>query len=362
MANEEHLAILKKGVAAWNEWGKQHPDIKPDLFKADLRHANLSKANLRGASLGGADLSGANLGGANLSGANLRGAKLGEADLSGANLGEADLSGANLSGAKLGWADLSGANLHAATLFDANLLRATLSEADFSEAALSGTVLADVDLSTAKGLETVDHFGPSTIGVDTIYRSHGKIPEAFLRGCGVPDDFIGYIKSITGAIQFYSCFISYSGKDQEFADRLYADLQAKGVRCWFAPHDIQGGRKLREQIDEAIQVHDRLLLALSEDSMDSEWVKVEIRKARKRELEEHRQMLFPIRLVPYGVLRDWVCLDADGKNLAEEIREYFIPDFANWKDHDSFQKGFDRLLKDLKSPDAGAKSAATAKD
>ncbi len=73
-------------------------------------------------------------------------------------------------------------------------------------------------------------------------------------------------------IEFYSCFISYSTKDQEFAERLHADLQAKGVRCWFAPHDMKGGRKLHEQIDEAIRLHDKLLLILSEHSMSSNWV------------------------------------------------------------------------------------------
>ena len=128
--------------------------------------------------------------------------------------------------------------------------------------------MSDVDLSGAKGLETVEHGGPSTIGIDTIYKSRGKIPEVFLRGCGVPDEFIAYIGSMVGRpIEFYSCFISYSTHDQEFAERLHADLQAKGVRCWFAPHDIKGGRKIHEQIDEAIRLHDRLLLILSEHSM-----------------------------------------------------------------------------------------------
>jgi hypothetical protein len=205
MANEEHLAILKKGVAAWNEWREQHPNIRPDLHAANLRAANLRAANLSGANLRGADLRGA--------------------DLSGANLDRADLSRADLNRANLGGADLN----------RANFIGADLSETDFSEATFAWTVLADVDLSTAKGLKTLRHDGPSTIGVDTIYRSQGKIPEVFLRGCGVPDDLIGYIKSIAGAIQFYSCFISYSGKDQEFADRLYEGLQNKGVRCWFAP-------------------------------------------------------------------------------------------------------------------------------
>ena len=91
------------------------------------------------------------------------------------------------------------------------------------------------------------------------------------------------LKSIDGRDKFYSCFISYSTKDQEFAERLYADLQDKGVRCWFAPHDIKGGRKIHEQIDEAIRLHDRLLLILSEHSISSEWVKTEIAKARERE-------------------------------------------------------------------------------
>ncbi len=59
-----------------------------------------------------------------------------------------------------------------------------------------GTIFAAIDLSAAKGLETVVHRKPSTIGIDTIYKSRGRIPEVFLRGCGVPDDFIAYIGSM----------------------------------------------------------------------------------------------------------------------------------------------------------------------
>jgi TIR domain len=123
------------------------------------------------------------------------------------------------------------------------------------------TTIVNVDLSLASGLESVHHQGSSSIGIDTLVRSKGSIPEIFLRGAGVPEPFITNLKSLIGAmdpIQFYSCFISYSTKDQDFADRLYADLQAKGVRCWFAPHDVQGGRKLHEQIGEAIRLHDKL--------------------------------------------------------------------------------------------------------
>jgi hypothetical protein len=162
-----------------------------------------------------------------------------------------------------------------------------------------------------------------------------------------------YLPSLLNqAIQFQSCFISYSTKDQQFADRLHADLQNKGVRCWFAPHDVQGGKKLHEQIDTAIQIHDRLLLLLSEASMNSEWVMTEIAKARKREVREKRRRLFPIRLVGFETLQKWECFDADtGKDSAREVREYFVPDFSRWKDHDQYQRAFERLPRDLKAKD-----------
>ena len=52
----------------------------------------------------------------------------------------------------------------------------------------------------------------------------------------------------------------------------------------------------------------------------------------------------------FDTLRDWTCFDADsGKDLAVEVREYFIPDFSNWKDHDAFEKAFGRLQQDLKA-------------
>src|SRR5262249_51557479 len=150
--------------------------------------------------------------------------------------------------------------------------------------------------------------------------------------------------------QFYSCFISYSTKDQEFANRLHADLQNKGVRCWFASHNIQAGKKLHEQIDEAIRVYDRLLLILSQHSMESEWVRTEIAHARQKERNQRRKVLFPISLVPFSKIQEWECFDADtGKDSAREIREYYLPDFSDWKDHDSYQKTFDRLVTDLQA-------------
>ena len=148
----------------------------------------------------------------------------------------------------------------------------------------------------------------------------------------------------------YSCFISYSTKDEEFAQKLHSRLKAEGLEVWFAPEDVQGGKKLHEQIGKAIKDRDKLLLVLSEHSMNSEWVKTEIRKARKAEIKEGGQKLFPIRLVDFATIKEWECFDADsGKDLGVEVREYFIPDFSNWKDHESFEAAFARLLRDLKA-------------
>lgn len=148
----------------------------------------------------------------------------------------------------------------------------------------------------------------------------------------------------------YSCFISYSTKDQRFAERLAADLIAAGVRCWFAPHEIHGGQKLHEQIEDAIQGCDKLLLILSEASMNSNWVKTEIANARAREMRQTHKVLFPITLVPFDLLRAWKCFDAEiGIDSAREIREYFVPDFSDWLAPASYAKAFQRLLADLKA-------------
>ena len=76
MANEEHVAILKKGVAAWNEWRRENPDIRPNLSGANLRRAHLCGADLSGADLSRADLSDAPLVSADLTGANLTGSRV----------------------------------------------------------------------------------------------------------------------------------------------------------------------------------------------------------------------------------------------------------------------------------------------
>jgi uncharacterized protein YjbI with pentapeptide repeats len=159
MANDEHVALLRKGVDAWNAWRDKNPTICPDLIEADLCKAYLGGANLSGANLALADLSQAYLRKADLNEANLAGAKLCEANLSVAKLYEADLTGANLFKANLSSANLNSADLSGAKLIEADLsgaacqaclIKANLSWANLSDAGLSNATLFKANLSGAK--------------------------------------------------------------------------------------------------------------------------------------------------------------------------------------------------------------------
>jgi uncharacterized protein YjbI with pentapeptide repeats len=319
VANEEHVKILKQGVDVWNAWrgaDTPAPDLAvANLSHADLRFTDLSHANLIAANLSGADLSHANLGHANLS--------------------RADLSAANLSGAFLIEANLSGAFLGQAILFNADL-----GGADLTRAQLYETVFANVDLAGVVGLDKCFHEGPSTIDYRTLQQSW-PLPLSFLRGVGLPDMLIDYLPSLLKqAIQHYSCFISYSTQDQEFADRLYADLQNKGVRCWFDKHDLRIGDKTWDAIDKAIKSREKLLLILSKHSIKSDWVEDEVQKAFAEERDRKQLVLFPVRI-------DNEVMETP-EPWARKLRDQrHIGDFRRWQDHEAYKQSFERVVRDL---------------
>ena len=327
MANPEHLEILKRGWKVWNSWRERNRYITPDLTNADLTGAVLIRAYLVLSHLNGAKLVGANLNGANARGVDFIGANLQSAHCNGT-----DLQGANLQGANLREVDFGGANLS----------KVELHGADLSQARLYETIIGDTDLSGAKNLDACNHLAPCILDHRTLIKS-GKLPLAFLRGCGLPDILINHIPSLLNdRNQFYSCFISYSSKNQFFADRLYADLQNKGVRCWLASEDLKIGERIRIRIDESIRYHDKLLLVLSKQSVESSWVEQEVETALNRERKEKRTILFPIRLDDTLMKIDtgWPALIKNTRNIG---------DFRKWKNPEAYQKAFDRLLRDLKA-------------
>lgn len=153
-----------------------------------------------------------------------------------------------------------------------------------------------------------------------------------------------------GQSHYYrSYFISYSSQDREFAKQLHDDLQKKDMRCWYAPEGLSIGEKRQISLNEAIRKFDKLLLILSEHSVNSQWIREEVEMALRKELELKQmkdcvqQVLFPIRL-------DDALLEANPgwSNLIKNSHTIF--DFCNWKIDSSYQKGVEQLVRALAVP------------
>jgi hypothetical protein len=164
MADDEHFALLKEGVDAWNEWRRKNPGIVPDLRGADLQEADLDGANLSGSNLSGANLDVAYLRKTDLRGADIQRAQLDSAHLEDADLREADLRWAHLAGAHLERARLGGANLRFSNLIDADL-----TDADLTGASVYGVSAWKLTLvRTIQRDLIVTAFGEPEVTVDNI--------------------------------------------------------------------------------------------------------------------------------------------------------------------------------------------------
>jgi uncharacterized protein YjbI with pentapeptide repeats len=376
MANLKQMDIIKRGVDSWNTWRINNSHILPSLSDAglhmaylnkanlskadlsdaglrladlieanlkgaDLYWANLSEANLRGANLREANLQGANMTGSNLRQAILNSTNLSQANISRANISSSELKRANLYGADLSGADLSNSILKGANLIGANLTGANLEGADLTDAIIGATLFGNVDLSNVTGLESLLHLGPSTVGIDTIYKSQGKVPVMFLRNAGVPRHLIDYIELFVDQNKkYYSCFISYSKKNEEFAHKLYEDLQAHGVRCWLATEKLMRRDRNHSVISSAVNLHEKLIMILSEDSIDNVRIENEYNYAIEKEMKTGKLVLAPISL-------DDAVKYAEQPWAIKMRRSRYMADFSMWQDSDTYQEALSDLLEVL---------------
>jgi uncharacterized protein YjbI with pentapeptide repeats len=328
---------------------------KVDFGCADLNGADFRGANLKGANFNGALLDGANLRNADLNGGDLRTAKLVRVDLSraalrvtnlaGVDLRASDLRGADLSGANLQGASLMSASLHEADLRNAdltgvnltgtNLTDTRLKGADLSRALVGGTVFADVDLRHVKGLDSLRHASPSTIGTDTLARSRGTLPAAFLLGCGLSPAEIQAERDRPRSPR--RALITHSKQDDPFVEELRRRFAERGIQSWVATHELKGTLR-QSQAKLAIQHNVSLILVLSQGSVQSDWAEHEVRLARKLEKDLGEAVLCPISLDDAWKTPMW-----QGRIL-ENIPDDKVLSFAAWRDASVMGTQFDRLI------------------
>lgn len=109
------------------------------------------------------------------------------------------------------------------------------------------------------------------------------------------------------------------------------------------------GDKIRTRIDEAIRLQDKLLLVLSESSIESQWVEQEVETALEKERDQKRTVLCPI-MVDKAVMNT----DAAWARLIKNTRH--IGDFSQREDDAAYQKAVGRLLRDLRAEEAKSQS------
>ena len=384
MADPKHVAKLEEGVDAWNRWREENPEIRPNLDQAKLPGfqlnsaalhetslrgalligANLDSADIYGSDLERANLYGANLTNANLTGATLPGANLSSAVLTGSFCGYSNLRGAHLSEADFSYSDLNHSDLQKAELVSTNLNYSNLQNVNFRSAIIGMTSFGHLDLSKNLHLDLAEHSQASIVGNDTLSITAAALSkdssnrgpvETFLRAAGLSEPFMALFASlIENPIEFYTCFISYAHADKAFARRLYDSLQGRGIRCWLDEKDLRPGDPIFDHVNEAIRLHDKVLLCCSLGSLTSKWVDTEIASALQAEMKTGSNRLIPLDLDGY-LLDGW-----DGPK-AELVRSRLAADFTGWKtDHDKFEAQLERVVEALRTDRAVSPCLASA--
>lgn len=267
------------------------------------------------------------------------------ANFSGWDLSESDFQGQDLSGALF-----LGASLRYAYLVDTIFHGSNLAGADFTGAVLFDTVFRRVDLSEVRGLDEVVHHGPSTIGVDTLLRSVGRVPLAFLLGAGVPvaaiEPVLEWARIYGRPMEYHSVFISCGGPDEAFAERLYNVLRARGVEVFLFSRDAYPGVKLYELMSRCVNEYERVVLLCSRDSLLRAGVANELDEVLRREAREGGgSVLVPIALDD-SVFSSWT---PGNEVLARAVQDRVVGDFRQAvKSEPDFLAQVERLLNALR--------------
>jgi len=331
MFNQMHLDILNRGVEAWNVWRAKNPFTRPDLSGADLSNRDLQRI----------DLSGSLLIGTNLSNSNLHLANFGPACFE----------------KKITIPYWRAARLESASLENSDLTQAyfvsVFHKTNMCGAMCRYTRFVDVhNIADAIGLDMVVHGGKCSIGIDTIFKGQGNIPDRFIRGCGYDPIVQKYVLNggeLEGhSIRLKTCFISYSSKDKEFSSKLSRRLNELGMDYWYDAEHMIDGEGIKEQISHEISSRDRVIIVISQNALDSGWVNFEIKKAldeekqRKQHSPKGWRILFPIMI-------DDAFIESDDPDIILLRKDRVASDFRKVDNHREFENSFKKMVLGLRN-------------
>lgn len=89
-------------------------------------------------------------------------------------------------------------------------------------------------------------------------------------------------------------FLSHNHSDKSFVRILASDLKSFGIDSWVDEAEMSYGESLIEKIQNSIENVDYVLVILSENSIKSNWVKVELEMALTLEIEGKRNFVIPL--------------------------------------------------------------------
>ena len=91
-------------------------------------------------------------------------------------------------------------------------------------------------------------------------------------------------------------FLSYARSDEAFAKSLSAELSKHGISVWLDEEQILPGENLHQRIAEALAKSNAMVVLISPEAMNSQFVRSEIEYALGNPKYEGR--LFPVEVRP----------------------------------------------------------------
>ena len=89
-------------------------------------------------------------------------------------------------------------------------------------------------------------------------------------------------------------FLSHTGIDKPFVERLARDLERLGIKVWYDKYEIKVGQSIFWKIEEGISDSEYFAIVISKEAWQSDWVRAEFDAAWQKQMKDKKSMILPI--------------------------------------------------------------------